>query len=309
MSETALTRTARALDLVPFVVENPGISIEELALEFSTSPKQILADLQMIFMCGLPTYSTLEMIDIHFDDNFVSVVDPQVLDQPRALTKSETVALSLALSALSQMRGEGDPLREEILLLQSKISAALAQLDVKILPQLDYSTDEQSFLQQIEKAIKSSLSLKMHYISAHSDSAQRRVIAPQKVRAVAARIYVDAWDYESDSERTFRLDRIRKLELGEKAELPERDSRLEVPMIRIELLLKRGAQLLLEQNASLFTVLEQVDGKTRVEANVTNLHWISRALLPFGDSTSVVAPPELRAELKNLASAALNLYK
>ena len=64
MAETALTRTARALDLVPFVIENPGISVEELAQEFQVTPTQMLADLSMIFMCGLPGYSTLEMIDL-----------------------------------------------------------------------------------------------------------------------------------------------------------------------------------------------------------------------------------------------------
>ena len=49
MAENALTRTARALDLVPYVIENPGISIEDLAKEFDTTSEQMIKDLEMIF--------------------------------------------------------------------------------------------------------------------------------------------------------------------------------------------------------------------------------------------------------------------
>ena len=48
MAESALNRVARALDLVPYVTENPGIAIEELAHKFQVSTQQIVKDLELI---------------------------------------------------------------------------------------------------------------------------------------------------------------------------------------------------------------------------------------------------------------------
>ena len=50
MSESALDRTARALDLVPYLLEHQGISITELSEVFGVSEKQINDDLILIHM-------------------------------------------------------------------------------------------------------------------------------------------------------------------------------------------------------------------------------------------------------------------
>ena len=97
MSENAIDRTARALDLVPFISANPGWTIVDLAKKFSTSPEQIIKDLEMLFMCGLPGYSHSELIDLEIDLNYVAVRNPQNLDKPRRFTVTEVYALLLGL--------------------------------------------------------------------------------------------------------------------------------------------------------------------------------------------------------------------
>ena len=77
MNESAVDRVTRVLDLVPFILENPGIEVSVLAAKFSISEKQILADLELIFMCGLPGYTPYELIDLAFEDGVVTVIDPQ----------------------------------------------------------------------------------------------------------------------------------------------------------------------------------------------------------------------------------------
>ena len=42
MVDSAITRTARAMDIIPFVLENPGIKISDLALKFNVGEKQII---------------------------------------------------------------------------------------------------------------------------------------------------------------------------------------------------------------------------------------------------------------------------
>ena len=63
MADNAIVRTSRALDLIPYIVEHPGITIEELSDAFGTSESEISQILNIVFMCGLPGYSHLELID------------------------------------------------------------------------------------------------------------------------------------------------------------------------------------------------------------------------------------------------------
>ena len=86
MAETALERTGSALDLIPFISNNPGWSIAALAEKFDTTPSQIMKDLEMLFMCGLPGYSHLELIDLEIDEDYVSVRNAQNLGRPRQLS-------------------------------------------------------------------------------------------------------------------------------------------------------------------------------------------------------------------------------
>ncbi|MBJ7506181.1 MAG: protein pafC, partial [Candidatus Nanopelagicus sp.] len=57
MVDTAAVRALRSMDLIPYVLENPGVSIAELSARFSVTQAQIESDLQLVFMCGLPGYT------------------------------------------------------------------------------------------------------------------------------------------------------------------------------------------------------------------------------------------------------------
>jgi len=100
MADSAVTRTSRALDLIPFIVKHPGVSIAELAQAFSTTEYEISETLEIVFMCGLPGYTPLELIDLSKDDGFVSIIDPQNLNKPRNLQQLEAVSILLGLANL-----------------------------------------------------------------------------------------------------------------------------------------------------------------------------------------------------------------
>ena len=103
MVDNAAIRALRTMDLIPYILENPGESISSLARKFAISEDQIEKDLQLIFMCGLPGYTPYELIDIVFEDGFVSVIDPQVLDKPRRFNKTELIVIALGLQILMDL--------------------------------------------------------------------------------------------------------------------------------------------------------------------------------------------------------------
>ncbi len=310
MVETALTRTARALDLVPFVIEHPGISVEDLAREFSVSSKQMLADLSMIFMCGLPGYSTLELIDLSYEDGYVSIIDPQVLTKPRSLSKSEIVSLMLSLESLASLRDAQDPLFIAIRGLQQKLQATIA-LPLTEIPVVIRSEARSSHLPMIENAIKSGSGLRITYISASSDQKSERVILPESIFSENGFIYLRAWCYLTQSSRTFRLDRIRQatpISIGEMQK-----SEVATPISQdnfvARLHINKSARHFFEQNAALCTLESDDDSGLTFSVQLRDSEWLIRSLLGYGAQIQVLGPQELRETLARRALTALALYK
>jgi len=310
VAETALTRTARALDLVPFVIENPGISVEELAQEFKVTPTQMLADLSMIFMCGLPGYSTLELIDLSYDDGYVSIIDPQVLTQPRTLSKSELVSLMLSLESLASLRDVNDPLYLSIKNLQQKLQSTI-NLPLAEIPVVIRSEAKSSHLPLIERAIKSGSALEISYISASSDKRSTRTILPESIFSENGFIYLRAWCYLTQSSRTFRLDRIENasvVAIGDLERVAQPGKKVGEEFVA-RLHIDKAARHFYEQNASLCTLESDDDSGLTVAIALRDSEWLIRSLMGYGTHIQVLGPDELRQSLSSRAESALALYK
>jgi len=126
MAENAALRAIRLLDLVPYIVAHPGISITELAKEFSISRDEVLKDLNLLFLCGLPGYTPLELIDISFDEESVVIRDPQNLAAPRNLNESEALIARIALAALEESTPKTSAAYPQIIALREKIAEAFS---------------------------------------------------------------------------------------------------------------------------------------------------------------------------------------
>jgi proteasome accessory factor C len=215
MSESALDRVARALDLIPFLASNPGLSIVEIAEQFSTTPTQISKDLSLLHMCGLPGYSHLELLDIDYQDpHYVSVTDPQVLDKPRALTHIETLALVMGLTMLEGLTNDQQE-RENIARFRKRLSFMLEESEINISPAMglamlstEQAVSESPYALILAQAIAAGSATEIEYISATSDTKTHRVIYPQRLFFQGGVGYCEAFSDDGQSSRTFRLDRM-----------------------------------------------------------------------------------------------------
>ena len=161
-----LARTARLLDLIPFILSHQGIAIADLANEFGVTEKEILADLNLIFMCGLPQYTALELIDLSFEHGFVTVREPQNLDKPRKLSGEE---LSILIMGLDVVRTQiTDPVKEQIAkdlqirlrqLIESATANAILYADDRHLP----------YIEIINKALQNRIALNISYLNTSKD--------------------------------------------------------------------------------------------------------------------------------------------
>jgi proteasome accessory factor C len=303
MTEPSITRTARALDLIPFLLEHQGISVEELAAEFQVSQIQMMEDLNLLFVCGLPGYTPLELIDMNFEDGFVTVSDPQVLDKPRKLSKPELTTLLVSLEVMKTFAKSA--VQKEIADLQVKLQSVLDRkptIDVVVKESID------SKLEEILHAIEKGSALDIHYLSAHSDKESWRKIIPNRVYFEGRHAYVESWCITSQGERVFRLDRILELRLDAKAYVPGVENPDLGKVEEISLFVSNAARIFLEENASIIAATERVSNGYQVSVSAIDQGWLVRTMAGFGPEIAVIQPLALKNALSEHLASIRSMY-
>jgi len=304
MSESALDRTSRALDLVPYLLEHQGISIPELAAAFSVSEKQINDDLVLIHMCGLPGYTPLELIDMFYEDGYVTVSDPQSFKKPRSMNKIEMTSLLVSLDLLKSLRT--DEVAKEIEALKLKLQANMRFENPFVVVQ---DLENTELIETLEMAISKSTLLRIGYASGTKDSTSVRDILPMEIYVANGSTYLNAWCQTSKGDRTFRLDRILNYEVIEGTVIDQTPGkRVEfVDSSAIELLVSKGARNFIEDNRAIIQRIE--DGEQmRIELNPIDREWLMRTILGFGGQIAVSKPKELALEVAARAQAIKESY-
>ena len=304
MVENAALRAIRLLDLVPYIVAHPGISITELAKEFSISRDEVLKDLNLLFLCGLPGYTPLELIDISFDEESVVIRDPQNLAAPRNLNESEALIARIALAALEESTPKTSAAYPQIIALREKIAKAFSSS----IPAsaITFTLDkERATLEAIEGAIKQELDLEITYNNVTKDSSSRRSITPISIIAEDKRTLVSAYCHSAKALRTFNLAQIS--EVSTKARIVRADlERLEDSRgSSAEVIIKSEDSSFLSENASSLKELSNF----RYQIDIFQPEWIVRSVLAGADSLELAKPLELRAEIAERANRALLAYK
>ena len=304
MVENAALRAIRLLDLVPYIVAHPGISITELAKEFSISRDEVLKDLNLLFLCGLPGYTPLELIDISFDEESVVIRDPQNLAAPRNLNESEALIARIALAALEESTPKTSAAYPQIIALREKIAKAFSSS----IPAsaITFTLDkERATLEAIEGAIKQELDLEITYNNVTKDSSSRRSITPISIIAEDKRTLVSAYCHSAKALRTFNLAQIS--EVSTKTRIVRTDlERLEDSRgSSAEVIIKSEDSSFLSENASSLKELS----KSCYQIDIFQPEWIVRSVLAGADSIELAKPLELRAEIAERANRALLAYK
>ena len=311
MNENALDRVSRALNLIPFILNNQGLSIQQLAQRFNSTPAQISKDLSLLHMCGLPGYTHLELLNIDFEDpENVAVNDPQVLDQPRSLTQVEALTLVLGLQLLSELSTQENE-RAAITALKERISALLGE-EISTRITIADGVNESPLAKTISDAIAESRYLTVQYNSATSDTITTRRVLPLEITYLEGSGYIHAFQMDANELRTFRLDRILKLEVGEsdpefKAGLTQERS-LE-GALEIELEMGPDGLFFIEKHNEIVTSSREVGDRFFISVKVGSIEWITRTLLAWHTKISVISPPQLVQSLRNKISNTLANYQ
>ena len=297
--ESGLARTARLLDLVPYLTTHQGIAISELAKTFDTTVKEITDDLNTLWMCGLPGYTPLELIDLEFESGFVSIRNAETLAAPRALDRAEALSIYMGLDLLSaELGGSNSSLVSEISNLQEQLRSQLISA-----PQVQIEASLASELRAlILRAIRRRGWLEITYHSAANDQVTKRQVAPYELSQSGSHEYLQGYCDNAKAIRNFRADRI--VAVSEIADQlwPSNLVSANDEAIDYEVKVHAASRQVLE-------VLPQISANsTTATIQGYSAPWISRAILSLAGQVEAIAPTEIRAAVHARAVAALGNY-
>jgi proteasome accessory factor C len=295
-----LLRTARLLDLVPFLNTHQGIALKELAAHFDVTPTQMSADLMTLWMCGLPGYTPLELMDLEFESGFVTIRNAPTLAKPRTITFQEGVALLLGLDLVaSSIPEDRKDLQTSVESLRTRLTKMLGvpvKLSVVAAASGTVSTT-------ISQAVQANSGLEIRYHSLYKDQISERSIMPVDLYESNGHQYVHAYCFTANDYREFRVDRI---ESATAAAVPAHVSAQGVNQEKITFQIT--AKSYSRDVAERFAITDMALA-TAIELSSYSRQWIERSVMASGAAVILNTPLEIRAELAKKAQLMLNRYK
>jgi proteasome accessory factor C len=298
---TPLEQTARMLDLVPFLLTHQGIALNDLADHFKVDTEIMLDDLNTLWMCGLPGYTPLELIDLNFDSGFVSIRNAAPLAYIRTMSSSEIVALVLGLDLLLDDSVQISPEnRKRIEVLSKKLRREIGtNVEISL-------SSPAPFRSVIESAIASRKSVEMTYFSPTSDQSTERIVSPYHFFQEGEYEYFEAFCDTSHGMRTFRVDRIVSAAICDLVKSVSDAGLTEGASIRIQARIQSPDRHTAETFGLSYSSLE--DGQS-IEISAFSQEWLSRAIIAGGGTVSAQSPLDIREKIRLTAEDALALYE
>ena len=298
---TPVEKAARLLDLVPFISTHQGIALSELAQEFNLTESELLGDLNTLWMCGLPGYTPLELIDLEFDSGYVSIRNAEVLQRVRLLTKQELVIILLGLDIL---QSSIDPKRKD---LSDAISGLMSKIK-KIVGNVATASPivDSAHRAIITQAISRRLDLVVSYHSTIRDAISERVITPLELSLDHGFEVLEAYCQSAEGFRTFRLDNMRSVQLsGSSVNIPESP---EGSDYQWQLIIKSRFRTSSERFRSTYKPRES-SLEEKATVNSFSQDWLLRNALSTLASVEVQLPVSARSLIAQKCQQTLELYE
>jgi proteasome accessory factor C len=293
----------RLLDLVPYLIANQGIALDQVAKDFQISKADVLDDLNTLWMCGLPGYTALELIDLSFESGYVSIRNAEVLSKPRKLTTIEVGAIIIGLCILRESYSPSDvqiQVIEDLIARLSKKSHVTAPVALSGAVSNELRTE-------VNSAITTKRNLMISYHSFSRDEVTNREITPFSIKHDETYEYVESFCHLAQDFRSFRLDRILHGEVGASAsnEFP-RNEHAEDDRIEIHIKIQSNSRKIAETFS--VKVAEEFHQGDVIKSSVYNLEWIIRTISSLRSSAIVIQPLDVRSQVQLRAKKALDLY-
>ena len=313
----ATDRLQRLLALVPYVVSRKVVGLADTAAAFGISERELVDDLNMLWCVEIRSPDPYCPIDLSYEGGEIVVSEAESIDRPLRLGVDEASALLVALRMLAEVSSLDD--RSALSRTVAKLEAAAGEAGA-VSAQVAVQVDDRgvgSAAAQIRGALERGRRLHLSYYVPGRDEATERDVDPMRLLVVEGRTYLEGWCLRAEAVRLFRLDRLLGLAvLDEAASVPAQARPRDVDQglfrpspddAAVELELSAAGRWVAEYYPC-ERVEELGDGRLRAGLRTPDTRWVRRLALRLGEDGRVISPPELAAQVREDAAAALAQY-
>lgn len=311
----AADRLSRLLAMVPYLLARQGISLSEAAHHFGISTDTLVADLELLFVCGTPGHMPDDLIEAEWDSGRVYLGNADAISRPLRLGLDEALALLVGLRTLAAVPGVGDRgALEGALTKLAEVTgdAAGAARAVSVDLTVDAEGSERA-LAAARDALAGRRRLRLRYLVASRDEATDRDVDPMRLTALDGRWYLEAWCHRAEDVRLFRLDRVLDARVLDVDGTPpdgavgrDLDDALFTPgeqdLVVVLDLAPRAAWVAEHYPTE---AVEHVGEGLRVRLRTADPGWLQRLVLSLGGEARVVEPRWLADQVAVAARSAL----
>lgn len=317
VSENATDRLSRLLAMVPWLLANQGVPLAQAAAEFAITERQLVKDLELLFVCGLPGHMPDDLIEADWEDGVVYLANADAISRPLRLGVDEALALIVGLRALADVPGLGD---------RDAVSRALAKLEAAAgtaaagadSVRVDLAQDSGAeVVSACEDALRLGRRLHLGYLVPHRDETTERDVDPMRLLHLDSHWYLEGWCHRAEAVRMFRLDRVvdvRVLDIDGRPPATARSRDLDAGLFAagpddtvVTLQVAAHARWVVD-----YYPVESVDvlgdGSLLVRLRTGDTAWLRQLVLRLGGAARVLDPPSLAQDIVAATRSALDAY-
>ena len=227
MPEEAPVQVARILAMASWIMDNPGHNVRQIAQHFGRSSRQVRRDIEYMGQIGDSMIDRSYGLDwdLYETEGVVVLRGSQTPSLPK-LTPAEAAALLVALRALAPYLSESE---EEVLLsTAAKLASRASQEggETRRGSEVIHLEQERSNSSELQKennaqhvidlryAIDELREVSFEYLGV--EGFYTRCVYPLGLKHLSTGWILDAWDPIRETHRSYRVDRMNNLVIGEK---------------------------------------------------------------------------------------------
>lgn len=320
----ARDQVARLLALVPLLHSRDGLRVQEAAELLGTTPAQVLGDLRVLWMCGLPGGMTDDLIDVDMetleDDGAAGVIhvsNADYLARPVRLSATEATALVVALRTVRDSSPEETRAIVDSVIAKLEVAAAheVPSSRIAVEPSAPHV---RSVRVPLEQALRDHRHVHLTYWVPSRDEISERTVDPIRLAEVNGVDYLEAWCHRAEDRRVFRLDRVQGVELAGPTKRsapsdPDAEA-LSVDLFQfgddaltVTLALAPEARWVPEYYA-VEDVRHRAGGRLEVDLKVQDLAWLRQLVLRLAPHATVLSPAAAVEHVRSAVDAALTFH-
>lgn len=298
----------RLLEITTILLNKKTVTASELAKRFSVSTRTIYRDIDVLSISGVPVYAT------QGSNGGISILEEYTVNRT-ALSDSEKESILFALQTLQSTK------YPEIDIVLEKLGSVFKNTVTDWIS-IDFSPwganpNAYNKFTDIKTAIMQSRVIEIDYINSYNQKSCR-IIEPMRLIFKSQAWYLWGFCREKQDYRTFRISRIKSVEIGEeifdrnKAHVVKGHSvetEKEKPYTHVVLQFAEEVLYRLYDDFDDQRLRDNSDGTYTLEIDFPEDEWLYGYILSFGCFAKVIEPEHIRKIIKERSEKIIEFYK